>query len=297
MNSMGLDWGDVAVFLAVAETGSLSAAARVLGKSQPTVGRQIDQFSGQFSQPLFERHPKGMRLTDLGHQIKIQAEQVKQAMAQVELIRAGQDQDLSGRVRITAPVMMAHYVLPDVVTELRRRYPAIKLDIVASDAQDNLTFRQADIALRMVRPDQNDLIMAKLGTVEMGAFATRDYLDRRGIPQSPNDLFTHDLIGYDKSTYMLDQIARLGHAIPKDFFAIGTDDQALHREFVASGAGIGFFPLMVGQNIPNAERIMPNLPIPSLTAYLVCHQKIRTVPKINVIWRALVDRLSVICAK
>ena len=161
-----LDWSLVQAFLAVAETGSLSGAARALGTSQPTIGRHIQAVEDNLGAALFHRQARGMALTDFGETLLEPARAMQLAAAQLAQTAAGGSSDLTGTVRITASLFVSHHVLPPVLAEMRETYPDIQLDLVASDQSENLLFREADIAVRMYRPRQLDMVTRHIGSVQ-----------------------------------------------------------------------------------------------------------------------------------
>lgn len=170
-------WSLVRAFLAVAETGSLSGAARALSQSQPTMGRQIKQLEIQLGLRLFERQPRGLTLTPTGESLLDPAKAMHAAFHQLSLRAAGQDSHMHGTVRITASEVMARHVLPEIIVDIRESEPDIQIELVPSDASENLLFREADIAVRMYRSTQLDVITKHIGTAHMGIYAALSYLE------------------------------------------------------------------------------------------------------------------------
>ena len=165
-----LDWALVQAFLAVAETGSLSGAARTLGTSQPTLGRQIKLIEAQLGVELFHRQPRGLALTQTGAALVAPAQAMRDAVRQISLKAAGRQMQLEGTVRITASVAFSVMHLPQIIEQVRSVEPQIAIELVPSDTTSNLLFREADIAVRMYRPTQLDLITKHLGDVDLGFF-------------------------------------------------------------------------------------------------------------------------------
>ena len=153
-----LSWTLIQSFLAVAETGSLSAAAKKMGQSQPTLGRHIKAAEAALRTKLFDRVSTGLRLTEAGNMLLEPARDMFSASARFASIAAGRDMTLSGTVRITASVVVSHYLLPEVLAELRLAEPDIEIELVPSDTPENLLYREADIAIRMYRPTQLDIV-------------------------------------------------------------------------------------------------------------------------------------------
>lgn len=281
------DWSLVQVFLAVAATGSLSGAARRLRSSQPTVGRQIHALEGQVGAPLFERRPRGMALTDAGRALLAPAEAMREAANNLSLAAAGRVDGDAGTVRITASVFMAHHHLPPILASLRSEAPEIQLEIVASDASDNLLFREADIAVRMYRPAQLDVVTRHLGDMALGLYATPAYLARRGTPRAPDDLRQHDIIGYDRSELIIRGMKAEGWNMSREDFPVRTDHHGVYWEFVRAGHGIGFGQCSAADRDPGVRQVLADLPLPGLPVWLTAHEALRRVPRVDRVWRAL----------
>ena len=283
-----LDWTLIRAFVAVAQGGSLSAAARDLNTSQPTVGRQIQSLQDTLGVVLFARRPKGMELTTDGVRLLPFAEQMMQAAGQFSMAATGTDADKSGTVRLTASVFVAHYVLPNLLADLRQKEPLIQIELVASDASDNLLYRDADIALRMYRPDQLDIVTRHLTDIELGIFAAKTYLDRRGRPEQPDDLLQHDLVGYDRNDLIIRTMRQFGWDVTTDTFAMRCDSQSAYWELVRSGCGIGFGQADVARRDPVLEQLLPNIPIPPLPVWIAAPTAVRHSARVAAVWDHLV---------
>ena len=285
------DWSLVQSFLAVAEAGSLSLAARRLGRSQPTLGRQIKTLEGVLSASLFERHARGLSLTQAGQDLLPLARQMRDAMNEITLRAAGRDLRVDGTVRLTSSVFACHYVLPAILADLRKAEPGILIDLVATDDSENLLFREADIAVRMYRPDQLDIVAQHVADAELGCFAAKSYLEQRGSPNKPEDLWHHELIGYDRNDLILREMADLGFPADRDAFHIRCDNQSAYWELVRSGCGIGFSQCVVGRADPLIEELSLGLRIPPMPVWLAAHERIRTTPRIRRVWDVIYSGL------
>ncbi|MFT4717402.1 MAG: DNA-binding transcriptional LysR family regulator [Paracoccaceae bacterium] len=293
-NLDNFDWSLIQSFLAVAETGSFSAAGRDLGISQPTVGRQIQQLEKQLGTPLFQRENKGHSLTSAGVDLIEHARDMKTSAARMSLLAAGQAETLSGVVRVTASVIVSHYILPPIFARIRLAEPAIELELNPSDATENLLFREADIAVRMYRPEQLDVITRKVGAQRFGLFATKTYLDQRGRPQNFEDIINHDMIGFDRSDLMVKGMKELGMNIDRSFFKVRCDNQTVYWELVTAGCGIGVAPLNIASNTPGMERILPDIAIPDLPIWLTAPEALRTSPRIRRVYDLLAEGLATV---
>ncbi len=282
-----LDWSLIQSFLAVAETGSLSQAARQLGVSQPTVGRQIRQIELDLDVSLFSRKPRGLALTDTGAALLPHARVMADGLRALSLTAAGRSEKLSGPVRITASVFTAQYQLPPILAKLRAEEPDISIDLVASDRSENLLYREADIAVRMYEPTQLDIITRHLGELELGIYAAKTYLDRVGRPQSFDDMFQFDLVGYDQNDDILRGMRDLGFEAQREWFTTRCDHHAAYWELIRAGCGVGFAQVCIGDLQPEVERLFAEFPLPTLPLWLAAHEAVRATPRIKRVWDAL----------
>lgn len=285
-----LDWSLLQSFLAVAEEGSLSAAARKLGASQPTLGRQIKQIEEQLGVTLFHRKPRGFALTDIGTKLLAPARTMRDAASQMSVVAAGQEQQIAGTVRITSSVFVAQHILPPVIARIRHEEPEITIDLLPNDASENLLFREADIALRMYRPTQLDVVTKHLGDLPLGMFGAVEYLNRKGRPKTAEDILNgHDLIGYDRDEQILRGMREMGIAAERDWFHIRCDNNTIYWELLRAGCGLGFSQIYVAQNDPLVEQVLPDLPIAPLPVWLTAHKAMRQTPRIRRVWDMLAD--------
>ena len=286
------DWSLVQAFLMVAEQGSLSAAARELRASQPTVGRQIKTLEHQLGADLFYRRARGLELTETGAALVPPARAMRDAMGQIALTAAGQSEQMSGTVRVTASVMTSLYHLPDIIAQIRREEPAIAIELVPSDESRNLLYREADIAVRMYRPTQLELISQHIGDIKTTICASKSYIARKGLLTGPDNVFDHDFVGYDTSPLIIDGFRDLGIEVTRDFFKVRCDDHATYWNLVRAGCGIGFAQGRIAHDDPEVEVINPGVDIPSLPIWLVAHEAMRHTPRVRRVWDMLAAGLK-----
>jgi len=286
MSLQNIDWSLIQAFLAVAETGSLSAAARELNASQPTLGRQIKAIEAQLSADLFHRQPRGFTLTETGAALVAPARAMRDAMSQIALTAAGEQQRLEGTVRITASVATATNHLPRIIAEIRELEPDIAIELVPSDETRNLLYREADIAVRMYRPTQLDLVTQHIGDLAIGMFASRGYLQKHGVPTLAT-YSQHDFVGYDKNPAILEGMAKAGINVTRDFFKTRCDDYVAHWELIRAGCGVGFAQKSVGINDPLVQELDLGFPLPTLPIWLTAHEAMRQTPRIRRVWDLL----------
>ncbi|MFO1328593.1 MAG: LysR family transcriptional regulator [Rubrivivax sp.] len=275
------DWALVRSFLAVLDAGSLLGAARRTGAQQPTLGRHVAQLEAQLGAPLFERTGRGVTPTALALSIADAARQMAAGADALTQALAGRQAARGGTVRVSASQVAATWLLPPVLARLQRDEPDIQVELVASNALSNLLRREADIALRMVRPAQASLVARKLGEVPIVAAAHRDYLARQGTPRTPADLLRHRLIGYDRDDALLRGFAAQGLALGREAFALRTDDQVAYGQLLAAGAGIGFVARYCVERWPGVVPVLPQLAVPPLPCWLVVHREIRGSPAVR----------------
>lgn len=292
MDHLRFDWNLIRSFLAVLDAGALSAAARRSGISQPTLGRHVDELEAQTGLVLFERGRAGMMPTPAALRIADEARRMLESAAAFTMAATDQETRVEGTIRITASRVMATFVLPPVLADLRAAESALQIELVPSDDIANLLARDADIAVRMVRPTQNDLIARKLNDFAMGAYAHKDYLDRAGVPETIDDLFDHTLIGYDRSDLTERGMRALTGGYDRSAFQIRTDDQVTYLALVEAGAGIGFGPLYFAARSPDLRRVLPDLPIEPLPVWLASHRELRHSAKVRRAYDYLADALS-----
>lgn len=278
-----IDWTLLRSFLAVVETGSLSAAAARLGTTQPTLGRHIRELEMALNVSLFRRSVRGLDPTDAALGLIDDARAMGAAADSLALKAQGKAEKLEGTVRITASQIVASFVLPDIVTALRRAEPLIQIEIVASDQSQNLLRRDADIALRMFDPTQNALIARKLGDTALGLYGTRDYLDRRGRPERIEDLLRHDVIGFDRSDDIIKGYAQYGFNVTRHQFPVRCDDQVVGWQLMNAGAGLGFAQVRLAGAQPHLERVDDRIGmhLPALPIWLVMHEEVRSNARIR----------------
>jgi DNA-binding transcriptional LysR family regulator len=287
-----VDWAKLQSFVAVAESGSLSAAARATGVSQPTLSRHIAALEDELGLQLFDRTSGGLILTAVGSEIYGSAEAMGASANQISLIASGRSQEISGTVRITASDTVACYTLPPMLAALRQAEPQIAIELVASNEENNLLKREADIAVRMFRPTQNDVITRKVGEMKLGFYASSDYLQKRGRPSRPEDILAHDIVGYDQSDALIQGFRKAGFDVGREAFKFRTDAIYVHLPLVTAGCGIALLHVDVADGIPDLERVLPTLPTPALEIWLTAHAELKTSPRIRRVYDHLADALQ-----
>jgi DNA-binding transcriptional LysR family regulator len=275
MDSKSFDWALVRSFLAVLDAGSLMGAARRIGAQQPTLSRHVAELEAQLGAPLFERTGRGVTPTALALAIADAARTMQDGADTLARSLARERSATTGSVRVTTSQVAATWLLPDLLARFAEQEPGIQVDLVASNQVSNLLRREADIAVRMVRPAQASLVARKLAEIRIVACAHQCYLERAGTPRKPADLLAHRLLGYDRDDSIVRGFAQLGVAVTREHFALRCDDQVAYGRLVAAGAGIGFVAQYAMQQWPGVRPLLPMLAIPPLPCWLAVHREIR----------------------
>lgn len=281
-----LDWTGIRDFLAVAEAGSLSAAATTLGMSQPTIGRRVAALEKQVGDKLFARTPRGITLTDTGERLLVHAREMEQAAFDAERKIAGSQRRLEGPVRISTTETLGITWLTPRLAEFRTQYPGIVVDLFIDNHATNLLKREADIAVRLVRPGQADLIAKSLGEMVFGLYASPAYLEAYGIPETVADLAHHKAVAYDqtdeglmtnwlKETGMERSIAHRSNSL------LGV------RAAAQAGFGITAYACAFADSDPDLVRILPAYDANRSPMWSVTHPDLRYSPRM----RAVLDFL------
>ncbi|MBE1285626.1 MAG: LysR family transcriptional regulator [Rhodobacteraceae bacterium] len=291
-NSLQMDWNHLRAFLATAEQGSLSAAARHLGLTQPTLSRQVAALEQELGVLLFERVGRTLVLTQLGADLLEHTRPMGLAATQISLTALGQSQSIEGLVRITASDVMSAFILPDLLRAVQEQAPKLRIDVVAANDIRDLMRREADIAIRHVRPDQPDLIARLVQEAEGYFYASKSYLDRAGRPASTSDLADHDFIGPGDPERMIKFLNPLGIHLGPSNFRLQTQSGVVAWEYVKQGFGISPMSAQVGRSTPGIEQVLPAMPPILFPVWLTCHRELHTSRRIRLVFDLLSDFLS-----
>ncbi|MBO9399776.1 LysR family transcriptional regulator [Shimia sp. R9_3] len=286
------DWNHIRAFLKTAETGSLSAAARDLGLTQPTLGRQVTALETDLGVMLFERVGRGLSLTAAGAELLDHVRAMGEAAERVALAASGQSQTIEGRVAITASDVYSAHLLPPILKELQATAPKLVIDVVASDELQDLMRREADIAIRHVRPEQPDLIARLVREAEGFFYASTDYLDRRGRPEALEDLKAHDFIGSGDVGRMLEYLHPLGFPIAHSNFRIGSESGLVAWELCKQGFGIAPMAAEVAEATEGIEKVLPNIAPIVFPIWLTTHRELHTSRRIRLVFDTLAAHLA-----
>lgn len=286
------DWDLYRTFAAVLREGSLSGAARALGLTQPSVARHIDALEQAVGTDLFLRSQRGLSPTDAALELKPYAELLASTTAALLRTAQGREGDISGTVRISASEVVGTVHLPPILARLRRRYPALAIELVLSNALDDLLQRKADIAIRMVPPVQQALVARRIGSIPIGLHARRDYLARRGMPATMADLREHDLIGHDTDTPSIRAVAAHYPMLGRAALALRVDNDVAQLAAIRAGFGIGICQVPIAAADPELVRVLADAFHIDLEVWVAMHEDLRSSARCRAVFDALVSELG-----
>lgn len=285
-------WDLYRTFNVVLSEGSLSGAARALGMTQPSIARHIDALEEAVGASLFLRTARGLSPTDAALELKPFAELMASTSAALLRTAEGRTGEVDGTVRISASEVVGIIHLPAILTRLRQRYPRLTIELSLSNAVDDLLKRQADIAIRMVRPEQQALRAKRVGSFPVGLHAHRDYLARRGTPKGMDDLRHHDIIGYDVETPAIRAFAERHPGLDRASFALRVDSNIAHLTAIQAGFGIGICQTIIADTDPNLMRVLPDAFHEELETWVVMHEDLSANTRCRAVFDALVTELT-----
>ena len=291
-SALAFDWNQIRAFLATVDHGSLSAAARVLKLTQPTVGRQISALEDDLGVMLFERVGRSMRPTASGLDLVEHVRAMETAASHVALVASGRSQAVDGLVRITASDIFSAYLLPRILTHVKRAAPLLHVDLVAANDVRDLLRREADIAIRHVRPEQPDLIARKIGDVRAYFYASARYIERRGAPRSLEDLQAHDFVSFGSPDTMIGHMKTEGLTLSRNNFRYGSGSGLVAWELVRAGFGVTPMAEHVGEATPEVVRILPERAPIHFPMWLVTHRELHSARRIRLVYDILAEQLA-----
>jgi DNA-binding transcriptional LysR family regulator len=286
------DWHLFRTFLAVVREGSLSSAARVLGTTQPTMGRQVAALEASLGVKLFTRSLDGLAPTDAAIRLIPSAEAMAAAADAALRSASGEVEEESGTVRITASEVIGGEVLPPILAEFRSLKRRISVELALSNRNEDLLRGDADIAVRMVRPTQEALVAKRIGRIDIGLYGHRRYLKGRAIPRQLEDLRQHALIGYDRNQAYARLLGRIGVPFTRDLFAFRSDSDLAQLAALRAGFGIGASQLGIARREKHLVPVLHSLLMIPMEVWLVMHRDLRGSRRIRLLFDHLATRLS-----
>lgn len=287
-----LDWNQLKAFLETAQMGSLSAAARKLGLTQPTLSRQVAAIEQSMGVTLFERVGKTMALTPTGLDLLEHARAMGSAAEALSLAATGRSQAVGGVVSVSASAAVAAYLLPPLVRQLRAQEPGIAIEVISSDALSDLQRREADIAIRHVKPVQPDLIARLIREATANFYASVAWVQAHGHPRTGEEAAHLSFVGSDRSGQFLGYLRQHGLPLSEANFSCYADDSVALWALVRQGMGIGAMMDEVALNTPGVVRVLDDVPPVRFPMWLVTHRELRTSRRIRVVFEALAKGLA-----
>lgn len=282
------DWTLWRSFLGVLNEGSLSGAARALRLTQPTIGRHIDELEAALETTLFTRSQFGLEPTTAALALAPQAEAMAATAASLVRIASGEAEEIRGDVRITASEIVGAEVLPPMLGAFRDEFPRVAIELVLSNETEDLVRRQADIAVRMIRPTQTSLVAKKIGSVTIGLHAHRGYIKRHGVPRNLDEAGGHTIIGFDSDTASIRALRRRGMAFDRRMFGLRSDSDLAQLAAIRAGAGIGAIQLGIARRDKSLVRVLPEAFAMDLEVWVAMHEDLRPIRRM----RAMFDHLA-----
>lgn len=290
--AISFDWNQVRAFLATAEEGSFSGAARVLKTTQPTIGRQITELEGRLGVTLVERSVKGPRLTEVGRDLLDHVRAMGEAATLISMVAAGHSLEVSGEVAVTATDLLSAAMLPGILAPMRQTAPGIRVHIVSSNDIQNLLQREADIAIRHVRPNQPDLIARHVGDFRASLYAATAYLDRAGRPRTPREVADHAFVGNPDPERLIAPLHNQGIPLRAENFVMSSDSGVVVWSLLKAAYGITMLPEALCEAEPGIEKVLPSLPSLEFPIWLVSHRELQTSRRIRIVFDHLARGLG-----
>lgn len=292
--AISFDWNQVRAFHATALEGSFSAAARVLNTTQPTISRQISALENSLSVILVNRSVKGQTLTPAGQELIAHVRSMGEAATLISMAADRQSQDVTGEVVLTATDLMSAAILPDLLSTLRSQASGIIIRIKEANDIQNLMLREADIAIRHARPDQEELIATHVGDLRANLYASSGYLTRAGRPRTKEDIADHDFVGIPDLKRLITPLNNMGIPLRAENFKMQPCSSMVTWEMVKSGHGISILPEALGELEATVEKVLANLPSMEFPIWLVTHRELQTSPRIRTVFDFLSNHLRII---
>ena len=291
-NAVSYDWNQARAFLATAEDVSLSAAARALKLTQPTLSRQVSALEEKLGITLFERGPRMTSLTSAGLEVLDHVRAMHEAAAKLSLSASGQSQAVAGLVRIATTDTLACCHLPNMLLRLRKIAPDIEVEIRTSNKLRDLLQREADIAIRHARPREPELIAKKVRTTSATLYASKDYLDRAGRPRDVGDLQKLKFIGVDTRDTLIQPLKQKGLPLITSNFTVSADSGLAAIELARKGLGVGLFIADEVDQFPDLEIVWPDFKPFDVPIWLVTHRELHTSKRIRLMFDLISDYYS-----
>lgn len=289
-------WDLYRSFLAVMRDGTLTGAASRLGMSQPSLGRHVDALEAALGVALFTRSRHGLAPTAQALELLPHAEAMAAAAEALARTASGETGEATGAVRLTAGEIMGLEVLPPLLASFRGRHPRITLELSLTNRVEDLLRRDADIAIRHLRPRQEALAARKIGEAAIGLFAHRRYAAAHGLPENLEELRRHALIGWDRDAGVAaDAVAE--YALTREDFGVRCDSHAGQLAALRAGLGIGACHYPIAARDPDLLPVLADRVRFPLEIWLCAHEDLRASRRVRLLLDHLAEGLSAYVAR
>ena len=278
-----MEWDDLKHFLAVARSGSLTEAARALKASAATVGRHIQSLKSELSARLFEHRSTGYVLTEIGRSIMVRAEEAEAAVFAVEREVQGVDRRLLGKVRVASTEDISAMVIVPALPEFRARHAGIEVEILGRIDLSNLTRRDADIALRTVRPEKGDLLVRRIGTIDLGVYCSKAYAAQRRLDASQFEFGKVELVTWVEEMATLRGGPWLAERAADAPVALRVNTTRLLFNACRAGLGVAVLPCFGADPDPALVCVVPPQQVLSVDAWVVMHRDLAQTARVRVV--------------
>jgi len=285
-------WDELRTFVEVARDGSLSGAARRLGLTQPTVGRHIDALEAALASTLFTRSPRGLAPTPAALALAPHGEAMATAAAALARTASGEAAADRGTVRVTASEVVGCEVLPPILAAFHAEHSGIGVELALTNRNEDLSRRDADIAVRMVRPTQRGLLARRIGASRVALYAHRNYLARFGEPRSLTDLQNHCLIGFDRDNRSFRSAGEFARRLSREDFGFRCDSDLAQLAALRAGVGVGGCQENIARRTPELLAVLPNAIQYALEVWMVMHEDLKTTRRVRLLFDALAAGLT-----
>lgn len=278
------DWNLLRAFLAAHEAGTLTEAARRLGTTQPSVGRHVRELEALLGEALFVRKPGRLQPTEAGRALVARIAPMKAAVLDAERLFAESRETLVGTVRVAASEVYAVHVIAPMIAPLLAAHPELEIELSVSNRADNLLRRDADLAVRFFRPEQEDLIATQLGRTELGLYAHRRFIERHGLPtgfELPPGAF---VAGFDRETVPLSSLIHGPAPAQPIRFRLRTDAILARQAAVETGHAVGVYLADIADERPELVRILAERFGQPQEVWLCAHPELRRSAAMRCVW-------------
>jgi DNA-binding transcriptional LysR family regulator len=280
------DWDDIRVFLEVQRAGTLAGAARKLGVDYTTVGRRLRAMERDLGTTLFERKADRFILTEAGEEIRAAGEQMEEAALALERRALGADRRLAGLLRVATTDALAQLLVLPALRTLRERHPDIRIHLLTGPARLDITRREADVAVRYVRPTGGDLVSRRILRIAAAYYGAKEHPARRPYPPSGASMRGFDVVGVEEGMRTWSRL------LPEARYVLRANSMSMLVQAVRLGLGIGALHCWMAHRHADLERVWPDEPLEHDDLFLVLHKDVQRTGRVRAFIDALEERAA-----